>query len=730
MVAAESDPAARFTSQVAPFLKTFCSDCHGDESPEADLSVADLSDEVSRGEELQRWEKIHEMLSLGLMPPPESEQPSRAESGRVVEWITAELTKIGRAPDPLRLQMPQFGNRVRHEDLFSGQQKGPAFSYSRLWRISPSIYAQMAADNGIVRHTSSAGLADSLADALASIDGDGFQDFALLRADEGTLRTLVTSSRAIAIRMAAGKAVTRRRDRDKKSGVDRSKRVFRSLQMLDAEEASDDELAEALEQAFRRLMQRRPTAEERRRYGNFLRRSVDTGGPMAGFQNLLMALLMSPEFIFRMELGLGEKLPDGRRMLAPRELAYALAYALDDRPPDDALLQAAATGRLKTRADVEREVRRVMRKFDDVHTYFTVPMQRLGSKSAPYNARPLRFFREFFEYHKAPSVFKDEEHSKGRSHRADWLVEDADRFVLEILDRDRDVFRELLTSDAYFAAYAPPRLVEREINRSLRTKRKLIIPEVQARLDRGEKPVPNRYRGYIRAYNLNGATWSWATEQPFALPHRAGMLTHPAWLVAHSGNFDNDPIRRGKWIRERLLAGNVPDLPIGVEAKLPEDPHATLLERMEVMKVDDCWRCHRQMNPLGTPFEEYDDFGSFRKEIVLIKEQRKRDRVIVAEVARSVDARGELVGTGSAELDGPVDGAFDLIDRLAKSERVRQSIIRHVFRYWMGRNEMLSDSPTLMAMDRAYLDSGGSLDELLVTLLTSDSFLFRRDRPN
>jgi hypothetical protein len=46
----------------------------------------------------------------------------------------------------------------------------------------------------------------------------------------------------------------------------------------------------------------------------------------------------------------------------------------------------------------------------------------------------------------------------------------------------------------------------------------------------------------------------------------------------------------------------------------------------------------------------------------------------------------------------------------------------------MGRNEMLSDSPTLMAMDAAYLESGGSFNELLVTLLTSDSFLCRKDR--
>ena len=66
------------------------------------------------------------------------------------------------------------------------------------------------------------------------------------------------------------------------------------------------------------------------------------------------------------------------------------------------------------------------------------------------------------------------------------------------------------------------------------------------------------------------------------------------------------------------------------------------------------------------------------------------------------------------------------MERLAESPRVRQSFLRHVFRYWMGRNETLSDSQTLIAMDKAYVQSGGSFKELLVSLLTSDSFLYRK----
>ena len=225
------------------------------------------------------------------------------------------------------------------------------------------------------------------------------------------------------------------------------------------------------------------------------------------------------------------------------------------------------------------------------------------------------------------------------------------------------------------------------------------------------------------------------------------MLTHPAWLAAHSGNFENDPVRRGKWIREQLLAGIVPDIPIGVEAQLPEEPHRTLRQRFDVVKAEGCWRCHKKMNPLGNPFEAYDDFGRFRTHHLVdgdgnvmatefeafsrTRKMRWRDSHERGHPLESfeeipVDTSGVIDGTGDPALDGPVDGPVELMRRLAKSERVRQSFVRHVFRYWMGRNETLDDSPTLMAMDKAYLDNDGSFKELLVALVTSDSFLYRK----
>jgi len=239
-------------------------------------------------------------------------------------------------------------------------------------------------------------------------------------------------------------------------------------------------------------------------------------------------------------------------------------------------------------------------------------------------------------------------------------------------------------------------------------------------------------------WNIDWQKWDYPPVQPAAIPNRRGILTHPAWLIAHSQNLETDPIHRGKWIREKLLAGTIPDVPITVDAVIPPDHQKTLRQRMEKQTgAEYCWRCHQKMDPLGFPFEIYDDFGRYRTkeslehpENLLKKAKRGEVNAFGASLpvykTLPVDPRGMLIGTGDPTLDGDVEDAFDLIDRLAKSEKVRQSIIRHAFRYFLGRNERLSDSKTLIDADRVYVDSNGSFDEVIVSLLTSDSFIYRK----
>jgi hypothetical protein len=242
-------------------------------------------------------------------------------------------------------------------------------------------------------------------------------------------------------------------------------------------------------------------------------------------------------------------------------------------------------------------------------------------------------------------------------------------------------------------------------------------------------------------FNLDMASWNYPTTQPAKMEHRKGILTHPAWLIAFAGNTATDPVRRGKWVREKLLAGTVPDVPVTVDAVVPEDPHNTLRTRLaKVSEVEYCWKCHERMNPLGYSFEMYDDFGRYRTEESLeypenlIKKMPDKGSKLAdkRDIYKTlpVDAKGKLVGTGDPSLDGDINGAMDLAERLGKSTKVRQSIIRHAFRYFMGRNEVLSDSKTLIDADQAYVQSGGSFDAVIVSLLTSDSFIYRKPVTN
>lgn len=149
------------------------------------------------------------------------------------------------------------------------------------------------------------------------------------------------------------------------------------------------------------------------------------------------------------------------------------------------------------------------------------------------------------------------------------------------------------------------------------------------------------------------------------------------------------------------------------------------------------------MNPLGNTFEMYDDFGRYRIEefleypehLITKRPDEAKDRNHLLDLrdiykTLPVDSSGHLAGTGDTSLDGDLTGAVDLAERLSKSSRVRQSFIRHAFRYFMGRNEFLSDSRTLIDAEQAYLDHGGSFDAVIGSLLTSDSFIYRKPAEN
>jgi mono/diheme cytochrome c family protein len=579
----------------------------------------------------------------------------------------------------------------------------------------------------------------------------------------------------------------------------------------DAGPPDDELLGRMVEQASELILEQRPRGRQRDQHIALVRSYFRELGHERGILKMLQTMFLETEFVYRMEFGAGEPDEHGRRMMSPHDASFAIAYALTDQSPDEDLQQAVLEGRLETRADYEREVRRMLA----CRARYSITDESISAVYQGWNnydnftnmpVREHRFFREFFGYPRLMGIFKDSKRFGGNYDEARRrLVTEADRLVETILEEDQNVIEQLLTTEnfyvfhtgnnevmkaasdrirtiyEYFSRYDWRNFTPQEIRkhtdfilemqmRGIDARRlkedpdydptdafKRQMQSFEIRLGKGQAAAApynsfgahgmanaaSRLGGQLlgpevaKFFNIDLADWDYPSTQPTALANRKGMLTHPAWLIAFAGNTETDPIRRGKFIREKLLAGTIPDVPITVDAVIPEDPHKTLRQRMTAKTGHDyCWACHRKMEPLGLPFEIYDDFGRFRTEerleypenLVEEVPDKQGPHVDMRNVYKTlpVEATGELVGTGDNRLDGEVQDALDLIERLAKSDRVRQSIIRHAFRYFLGRNETLSDSKTLIDADQAYLRSGGSFDELIVSLLTSDSFIYRK----
>lgn len=720
-------------TRLQKLLIQHCSDCHSAESQEGNVRLDNFASlDSARKESLLN--RIEEQVFLRRMPPSDAGELSGERHGEFLSLIRTHFGELGTSSlFREKILSPGYGNYIDHDRLFSGEITAPPFSPPRLWRTSPYVFDSVKSEFGAdPKHLRQPFIVD---------DKLGIRDYAsLLFADSAVVDVLMAN---------AGKSA---------DVLVQRQPLYQKI--AQAEQPPDEsELGEAITQHFRRVVYRAPTPSELQRYVALFQKSTVDSGNAEALRITLMAVMLHHESVYRIEIGLGPKDEHGRRILSSTELAFAISYALTDEPPDEALLKAAKSGHLNSSDNVASHVERLLNNE-------TIPKPRI-----------LRFFQEFFGYVHAHKVFKDAKRSGGFAYYGENYPEmyerDADFFVMKILEDDTDVFRQLLTSDRYYilrrqtfrntvydfyqknkeeldageiSAAKTRELLDRldlrgwhELNRkynlhnfnkgfdgSVRAIRQIVKECRQWKHTEDEDTLLHAmqplYKKYPMVYDLADNEQDFLLPQPYQRPNRAGMLTHPAWLIAHSLNDTTDPIRRGKWIRERLLSGTVPDLPITVDATIPEDHSKTLRERLVVTEQHECWRCHVKMNPLGLPFEMFDDFGRYRTQESLDKLPEKDGRT----PTKPINATGVLAGTGDKTQDGEVNDALELIDKLAASDRVRQSIIRHAFRYFMGRNEMLTDSQTLIAADKAYLNSNGSFNAVIVSLLTSDSFLYRK----
>lgn len=804
------------------FLEYHCFECHDDVTAKADLNLLDLGpvDETNTG----LWKSIWAQVALQEMPPKKKEQPSVVERLQFTDWILNELKTTMKDKGGFHAhQAPNKGNFIDHDLLFGelpeGIQLKPTFSPRRIWRVTPSEHITRLNElintepkydpenRGLRTHGDAVSLnhggelklyfgADrinswvggtvayatsikSVPAVLSSPHKHGFENYAefssvnsaestqILNKAGDILRymaygpeSIVSDPRQITDRPAkfmltlSGKGDVR----GTPLGLTYHSRVIRPLTPLyellkePKLEYSDSEILKVIEHLFEMLTFRPSAPEEAESYLQITRDTIAKIGNERGLFMGLSAIFLDRDALFFPELAAGE-FPDehGRVMLQDWELGLAVNRALRYLKPDPQLRQAIVNGGMRTREDVKREVTRMLA--DD----------RIRKP------RVLQFFREYFDYDLAEQVCKDESSLAGmklaknaQDFREKMLIHtiSTDRLVELILEEDKDVLRELLTTQKIVVSpqnngfYPGGR--SREPKRGLPVDRPENTPESRSGIKRDLKKEGNTEADKINLYrkfneNKYGdpdgvnpqeeavaeRKWKKRSDTPGEVRinarvgyrsfgkgslkanrflrvapegQRLGILTQPSWLVAHSDAMDNHAIHRGIWIRQRLLGGGIPDVPITVDAQLPDEPGTPLRERMRVTRATYCWSCHEKMDPLGLPFEMYNHVG-------LLEKITKKN---------AIDTTGEIIDSGDLSLDGPIKNAHEMINKLADSERVEQVFVRHAFRYWMGRNETLHDRATLQAAHNAYRDSGGSMNALIVSLVTSDAFLYRR----
>ncbi|EAQ81728.1 DUF1588 domain-containing protein [Blastopirellula marina] len=778
IAAVHAEDAIHSPSFAQTFVQKYCIDCHGADTPEADLALHELTS--VEADNAQLWQTVWEQVALKQMPPTyESNQPSVMERLQLSNWITSNLERALQDQGGFQTHLvPAKGNHLDHELLFGPLPAGlePTSTPARIWRIHPQehltrlnelinrepdfnpqrpglrtrgdqigpnedgeikVYYGLDRVIGWVGGTAAyAAAITGFPPMLSTDDHHGLRNYPILYSVNGAEAVQIAGNAEDILHfMAYGPNAEPYQFADKVSQIDRKykheslrglsqslfygKSVKRPLtpvyDLMHEPGVSDEKLTAAVNYLFESLTLRPPTEQETATYVDLARQSIADLGKEEGAILGLTPIFLDRDALFRPELA-EEGTPDqyGRVMLQGHELALAVNAAFCYIAPDKSLTQAVKEGRLQTREDVEREVERILQ--DD-----TIRKPRV-----------LQFFREYFDYDRAGYICKDTRAliTAGGDNKAQayyrtmfGMTANTDRLIELILQEDKQVLYELLTTDRvvydanqdkrYFGEFVgKAKSRSKTIEKAPATAPKKKAPALPntiraAQLPPGD-PIHVRIAQVITPVKTERSLTTLPAEQ------RMGILTHPSWLVSHSDAMDNHAILRGRWIRERLLGGAVPDVPITVNAMLPVEPRETLRHRMRVTREEYCWKCHQKMDPLGLPFEMFNHIGLYRTQ----------------DHDKPVDATGEIIDSGEPSLDGPVDNALDMIRKLAESERVKQVFVRHAFRFWIGRNETINDAPVLQDAYRAYEESEGSMNALLTSLLTSDAFLYRHvDRP-
>jgi len=313
-----------------------------------------------------------------------------------------------------------------------------------------------------------------------------------------------------------------------------------------------------LEPLLRRAYRRPVSDDDLAKPLQFFREGRDQDGFEAGIENALGAILVSPLFLFRIELDPPGLAPGAVYRISDLELASRLSFFLWSSLPDDALIEAAVRGELRQPALLEQQVRRML---------------------ADARARNLvtNFAGQWLHLHKLEATSPDAR-----------LFVDFDDNLRQALRRETELFVESILRE------------DRSITELLRADYTFLNERLAKHYG-----VPHVYGSHFRRV-------SFAED---AARQRGGLLRHGSILTLTSYATRTSPVIRGHWILANLAGEPPPPPPPDVPALADNTVSASLpfRERLAVHRANPaCASCHDVMDPVGFALENYDAVGRWR----------------------------------------------------------------------------------------------------------------------
>ena len=402
----------------------------------------------------------------------------------------------------------------------------------------------------------------------------------------------------------------------------------------------------------RRAFRRPLTADEINHYTAQFDPAISEGDFYQGATLALRALLVSPHFLYRFELG--EPDGEGNFRLTSHEIATALSYGLWGTMPDETLLAAADDGSLADPDAIDAEVRRML---DD-------PRARVA-------------FDAF---------------------ATQWLG------TAPLLQVNKDA--------QIYPAFTP------QIREAMAAEQRTFVGHVvfdgeqtmAALLDPGYTFANDALAGF---YQLPAPGSAEPTMVPVTDGRRGGLLRLGSVLASHAHPNESAPIKRGAFVRERLLCQPLLPPPPGVNATPPAvDPNATTRERFSQHSADPaCAGCHARIDPLGFGFEHYDGVAGYRD----------------AENGLPIDASGKVVDVDGADTELPFDGLAELSSLLAARVEPGHCVVSQYQRFTLGRDPVPADACALDELTAMFDAADRNLYEMLVHQYTAPSFVLRQE---